>query len=550
MPIKLNQGADATIVTAATRAALAAVPQDYSRTFESVAESYEKAMASTGKMWGQLALTAGKIYKSIDDNAKGPQDSPDVKNVLNLKVASEMRNAIKETQRDISKTYNPLNFGPDNKQRRADLIKERNDRHTKLAHMTGNLKLNTTTLANSDRGKTNTFSVETMNALEQTRNGKTTDHGNYMVLKETKDKNLRWVMWHDPKRMAPGTTNPDGYPYPPSVKGPYEGPDEDGHMSFSPEEVFQHAIPIEITEGLRRAMREENYDEASVSGSLAMTEKLTELEANRIKAKINEPGGYAYDPAHWKERTSYGENSGMSWFEEMMSVSKSSANIFGVQAREAWGAKDIHGNKTLPSFDELPDKHPLREVPDTDKVPGLSEGDLENMVQDEEQYKQFFASLFEPSHRNYNAKHTGDLFAEREWERMLDARATGWSFSKNNPDNKIDDPDDPAYDPPYMKESRNIRTKIKKSMNSDFSFESLQGLDWSKKGGAKVIKENEDGIYLVYQKSGNIISKINPQNKQETLNLIYNNTDIRPGHTNIVVPKQEQFRFFDPNSYK
>ena len=40
MAINLNPGADATLVTAATRAGLAGAPADYSTTFENVAKSY------------------------------------------------------------------------------------------------------------------------------------------------------------------------------------------------------------------------------------------------------------------------------------------------------------------------------------------------------------------------------------------------------------------------------------------------------------------------------------------------------------------------------
>jgi hypothetical protein len=92
-------------------------------------------------------------------------------------------------------------------------------------------------------------------------------------------------------------------------------------------------------------------------------------------------------------------------------------------------------------------------------------------------------------------------------------------------------------------------------MDKGFSKQSLEGLPWSKKGGAKVIKEDKDGIQLVYQKSGNIITQINPQNKQETLNIIYNNTDIQPMHSNIPVPKSTPYNlnFLDQdwvNDYK
>ena len=57
----LNPGADATLVAAATRAAMANVPKDLSGTFQAMSASYEKTMSTIGASFKQAAFNIGKI---------------------------------------------------------------------------------------------------------------------------------------------------------------------------------------------------------------------------------------------------------------------------------------------------------------------------------------------------------------------------------------------------------------------------------------------------------------------------------------------------------
>ena len=82
MAINLNPGADPTLVTAATRAGLAAAPQDYSGTFENVALNYQQTMMATSKMWGSVIEAAGVAALAIDKYIKGPQKSPQTEDLL------------------------------------------------------------------------------------------------------------------------------------------------------------------------------------------------------------------------------------------------------------------------------------------------------------------------------------------------------------------------------------------------------------------------------------------------------------------------------------
>ena len=70
MAIKLNQGADAALVTSATRAGLAATPGDYGKTFQSAADSYQKTMDATRKLWEDVGTIAGVIGKDMVENAQ------------------------------------------------------------------------------------------------------------------------------------------------------------------------------------------------------------------------------------------------------------------------------------------------------------------------------------------------------------------------------------------------------------------------------------------------------------------------------------------------
>ena len=57
MAINLNPGADAAIVTSATRAGFAGAPGDYSKQFESIAQSYAETMQSNVDMWKSIMDT-------------------------------------------------------------------------------------------------------------------------------------------------------------------------------------------------------------------------------------------------------------------------------------------------------------------------------------------------------------------------------------------------------------------------------------------------------------------------------------------------------------
>ena len=65
----LNPGADATLVAAATKAAMANVPKDLSGTFQAMSLSYDKAMSRIGASFGKLANTLGQAAGQLANDA-------------------------------------------------------------------------------------------------------------------------------------------------------------------------------------------------------------------------------------------------------------------------------------------------------------------------------------------------------------------------------------------------------------------------------------------------------------------------------------------------
>ena len=70
MAINLSGKSDASIVSSATRAGLASAPPDYSKTFQSVATSYDRTMQAQAGMWSEIGKATVKIGEAAIENAK------------------------------------------------------------------------------------------------------------------------------------------------------------------------------------------------------------------------------------------------------------------------------------------------------------------------------------------------------------------------------------------------------------------------------------------------------------------------------------------------
>ena len=100
MAINLNPGADATLVTAATRAGMATTPADYSKTFENVAKSYEKTMEAQGQMWKDIGNVVGVIGADMVANAQEWNNYKEVGEKNAAYLVDELE-ANKQAQKDL-----------------------------------------------------------------------------------------------------------------------------------------------------------------------------------------------------------------------------------------------------------------------------------------------------------------------------------------------------------------------------------------------------------------------------------------------------------------
>ena len=87
--ISLNPGSDATLVAAATRAAMANVPKDLSGTFEAMSKSYEKTMSTIGASFGKLANTLGQAAGQLANDAIQFQRNVQYSEDISAEISSE-----------------------------------------------------------------------------------------------------------------------------------------------------------------------------------------------------------------------------------------------------------------------------------------------------------------------------------------------------------------------------------------------------------------------------------------------------------------------------
>tara|TARA_R100001443_G_scaffold110536_1_gene122509 strand:- start:2761 stop:4581 length:1821 start_codon:yes stop_codon:yes gene_type:complete len=125
----LNPGADATLVQAATNAAMANVPKDLSGTFESLADSYTKTMATVGESYGAAIKTVtevgGQLVKNAIENYNKGIGSTGAMNVMTTGThkGKSYADRLKEIRKD--KFNLSLKFDDKSKKEKARLNAEK-----------------------------------------------------------------------------------------------------------------------------------------------------------------------------------------------------------------------------------------------------------------------------------------------------------------------------------------------------------------------------------------------------------------------------------------
>ena len=129
MAIKLNQGADAALVTAATRAGLAATPQDYGDALDSAAESYQKSIEASNQIWKDIGTIAGVIGKDMVENAQEFMSYKIKGGALNPDSAKFLVNELEENkkaQREIG-IFGGILGNSETRQKKAELKIKQNE---------------------------------------------------------------------------------------------------------------------------------------------------------------------------------------------------------------------------------------------------------------------------------------------------------------------------------------------------------------------------------------------------------------------------------------
>ena len=447
---KLNQGADAALVAAATKAGLASAPQDYSRSFESVAEGYRRTMEASTNLWSKIGTMAGIKYKEIKTAQKEKMEGPGgLENLANgQQLISQVKGFGKELwgTRKLEGGY----FGDQAKEARVE-INKRKDKIYAFAqnNVAGEQAL--FSMFNETRDKkgniippsvnaeaTGVYPMEVASAYAQSQVGGTTDLGNYFIPEEGKDGKMAWTMYNDPDKIKyesksikenPFVTTPDNVVRPENEAKPTK---PNGTPVLTPDGKKIRYTMSQINgmmvqkdpnmKGLLNGV----FDIAMKSGANSGgNPEIGQYQQNEMDEGLSE---ISRNRAAWYQKTKYGEG-GKSFHGELtQGVGVASSSLFGQLSNVvANGDKTLENTGVLAGIDGM-----------SDGTPGIQAADFQN----EDNYKALTMTLFNPGNKNYDPEVTAGIFKEHMQAKIRDVQAHGWSRSPKNPVNK------PGYVPP------------------------------------------------------------------------------------------------------
>ena len=449
MAINLNPGADASVVTAATRAGLASAPGDYSKQFQSIADSYAETMQSNTEMWKTitdttLALSANSIEKAgerrranidIRNTPGGEALEGQIKGYKNRLM--ETWGLSKKVEIEDQATYdaamdelgmegvedvnlpsyedwaageqkkkrvgnNPLSR--ENRDKRAQIFKERDVFYGEVTQMGAGLKVINTIQANGefDAKATGAHGIELAEAFAASQTtGEHTKNGNYFE-----------SSWDPKKKKIIHTLMNDGKGEGGISKGPVK--DEDGELrTYTTEQIQGVLIPKDAN--LEPAYTK-IFNGAEKNGQSLGTE-WDEYQSNKAKKAIEglvETSGGLHRSIH----ATFGHLD-KSFQEEFTSISELSAKEYTKLA------------SVLPSDEKgnLMKTGVLREVDGmSDGKPGIQQSDFAST----ENQNKVSLAMFDKGYKHYNEQNLKDTFIE--WVAGIDgklARAHNHGMSYN-----------------------------------------------------------------------------------------------------------------------
>ena len=433
--ISLNPGADASIVTAATAAGLSSAPGDYSKQFQSIADSYAATMESNVAMWktimdSTLALSKDSIIKAgerrranidirntpsgeaLEGQVKGYKDR--LKETWGFSRGSDEgtlseeewneQNKLTDPNSDVG-TYdeyvadlkpsgkrknNPLSR--ENKDKRAQIYKERDAFYGEVTQMGAGLKVINEIQANGefDAKATGAHGIELAEAFAASQTtGEQTKNGNYFE-----------SSWDPKKKKIIHTLMNNGRGEGGIPKGPVK--DEDGKVRTYTTEQIQGVL---IPKDANLVPAYTKYFNAAEANGKALGTEWDEYQSNKAKKAIEElvetPEGL-----HRSIHATFGHLD-KSFQEEFTSISELSAKEYAKLASVL--PSDEKGNLIKTGV--------LQEVDGmSDNIPGIQQSDFASA---DNQMKVSLA-MFDKGYKHYNEQNLKDTFIE--WVAGVDGK--------------------------------------------------------------------------------------------------------------------------------
>ena len=420
MAIKLYQGADSALASAAYKAAAAQAPADVSGVMQSVAASYDRTLRAQAQMWGNIGKAATQVGLAIHKDIKTvPPEGTDYI-IGDLDKTQDMMKISYGLKAD--ENGNRLNpFSREAKELRSQARQERSRLFAEAEYELEGLK---TITAAHDSGlvdpvMTGLQNMEMSHAAVATSRGKTTDYGNYFKWEDI-DGARKWVLYHDPSKIKENAPVIEGLPS--SLTNGVKT-DKDGRVLNSKGEITA-TTTAEIAQNLM-------FDKLDNKGIGVVRGKKRATAFNIQERGFNSSVPYAqldeYQKNYLQELIDGEKNDRVSWFTPSHADPDMRSFYNRVTNADGKGASQINaemfvqiGNLTGYEFEKgkgLKKEGALAGLTDTDKDGYISEKEF--LQQDN--VKLFGASLF--GGENYDPELTAALYAddaERNYAAIFD----------------------------------------------------------------------------------------------------------------------------------
>ena len=438
--LNLNPGANASLVTAATRAGLASAPPDYSKTFQNVSANYDRTMQANAKMWGGIASSVAKVGVEIAKNLQGPEASEELQDVFETEQGKLIFNDIEVNNDALKRAYgfrdkrenitdpnNPGETIPNpnyNKRGKFSLkeirrlTKERNDLYAYAESSVSNITAHKTLFEKEaiHEQATGLNYLQQSNALIATTGGKTTDLGMYWMPVKNKDGKYQWSLYHDSSKVKQDVLQKylnEGAVIPGYSQGKFDV-DKDGRViGADGNPIMKHASEFRnnlvLKQDVQNATNQINTDLNSFlrMGGTSKT-AYSELNENQAAAVVDK---YGDKRASWFAK-SWGSTGGKSFYERVNAAegSQISAELFSTIG----AAIDLN-------------KLNLKDVPGTSK--GIT---IEDLQQDPDNYKILTLAMFNTADANYDPAVTAKVFKADLKNQLKKVYNDKWATNPNN----------------------------------------------------------------------------------------------------------------------